>query len=257
MADTESETYTIDELAAHTRVPSRTIRFYQSKGALMAPEIRGRVAHYGPEHIARIELIGQLKDRGLRIRAIRDLVARIDEGGFEVSEWLGLEATLKSSWSDDQPEVLTEDALRERLGGVPSGAIAELVRLHLLERQGESFLVPSPGLLSVVQRLDAAGVDYAVGVKAGKILRKHATKMTRELIEHFFDSTGDGFGREPTVEGLDRAFHALRPLGLEALSLIFGHEMELVLRELVESGRAVKAASRSVQARKSRPPTTK
>lgn len=252
MSDTPSESYTIDELAAHTRVPSRTIRFYQSKGALMAPEIRGRVAHYGAEHVARLELIGQLKDRGLRIRAIQDLVARIDEGGFEVGEWLGLEATLKSSWSDDRPEVLSADSLRERLGEVPAGAIAELVDLHLLQRQGESFLVPSPGLLAVVLKLDAAGVDYAVGVKAGKILRKHATKMTRELIDHFFASAGDGFGREPTVEGLERAFHALRPLGLEALNLIFGHEMELVLRDLVESGKAVKVASRSTKPRKAR-----
>ena len=38
--------YTIDELAAVARVPSRTIRFYQSKGALMPPEIRGRLAIY-------------------------------------------------------------------------------------------------------------------------------------------------------------------------------------------------------------------
>ena len=34
--------YTIDELTAATGVPSRTIRFYQSKGTLEKPEIRGR-----------------------------------------------------------------------------------------------------------------------------------------------------------------------------------------------------------------------
>jgi len=49
----ESETadgdeYTIDDLAAVSRVPSRTIRFYQSKGALQSPKIKGRVAFYGP-----------------------------------------------------------------------------------------------------------------------------------------------------------------------------------------------------------------
>src|SRR5258708_24418105 len=42
-ADPESTEYTIDELASTARVPSRTIRFYQSRGALMPPEIRGRV----------------------------------------------------------------------------------------------------------------------------------------------------------------------------------------------------------------------
>ena len=63
------ETLTIDELAAASRVPSRTIRFYQSRGALMAPEIRGRVAFYGKPHIERLKLIAQLQDRGLRIDA--------------------------------------------------------------------------------------------------------------------------------------------------------------------------------------------
>ncbi|MDP6080909.1 MAG: AMP-binding protein, partial [Arenicellales bacterium] len=46
--------YTIDELAAETQVPSRTIRFYQSKKALPAPERRGRKAVYTAEHAERL-----------------------------------------------------------------------------------------------------------------------------------------------------------------------------------------------------------
>ena len=38
--------HTIDELASLSQVPSRTIRFYQSRGA-PKPVIRGRVAFYG------------------------------------------------------------------------------------------------------------------------------------------------------------------------------------------------------------------
>src|ERR1700756_5867750 len=83
--------YTIDELAAVARVPSRTIRFYQSRGALMSPEIRGRVAYYGPAHVERLKLIAQLQDRGLRIDAIGDLLASIDRGEMDLAEWLGVE----------------------------------------------------------------------------------------------------------------------------------------------------------------------
>ena len=43
---TEEHTLTIDELAAASQVPSRTIRSYQSRNALMAPEIRGRVVPF-------------------------------------------------------------------------------------------------------------------------------------------------------------------------------------------------------------------
>ena len=49
--ESEAPKYTIDELAAASHVPSRTIRFYQSKGVLMAPQIKGRVAFYGDEHV--------------------------------------------------------------------------------------------------------------------------------------------------------------------------------------------------------------
>ena len=45
-----------------------------ASGALMPPEIRGRVAYYGPAHVERLKLIAQLQDRGLRIDAIRDLL---------------------------------------------------------------------------------------------------------------------------------------------------------------------------------------
>jgi len=63
---------TIDELSAQSRVPSRTIRYYQSKGALPKPTIRGRVAYYGPAHVQRLEVIGklpQLPGRELRRRS--------------------------------------------------------------------------------------------------------------------------------------------------------------------------------------------
>ena len=64
-----SDEYTIDELSAATRVPSRTIRFYQSKGALPKPEIRGRVAVYTDEHVDRLSLIAKLQDQDVRVHA--------------------------------------------------------------------------------------------------------------------------------------------------------------------------------------------
>src|ERR1700736_252629 len=49
--NSDTPIYTIDQLAAVTSVPSRTIRFYQAQGALPRPHRVGRVAHYGPEHV--------------------------------------------------------------------------------------------------------------------------------------------------------------------------------------------------------------
>ena len=38
----------------------------------------------------RLKLIAQLQDRGLRIDAIRDLLASIDRGELDLAEWLGV-----------------------------------------------------------------------------------------------------------------------------------------------------------------------
>ena len=114
--------YTIDELAAKTRVPSRTIRFYQSKGALQVPEIRGRVAYYSDAHVERLELIAKLHDRGLRIDAIGDLVKRIDRGELDLAEWLGVEAEMQTPWASDQPRTVTESELYELAGLHAPGA---------------------------------------------------------------------------------------------------------------------------------------
>ena len=111
------EELTIDQLAAASHVPSRTIRFYQSRGALMNPEIRGRVAYYGKQHVERLKLIAQLQDRGLRIDAIGDLMKRIDRGEVDLAEWLGVEEQVQAPWALDQARTVTEAELSKSTHG--------------------------------------------------------------------------------------------------------------------------------------------
>ena len=117
-----SAEHTIDELATIARVPSRTIRFYQSRGALMPPTIRGRVAYYGEKHLDRLELIAKLQDRGLTIGAIRDLFRSIDKGETDLAEWLGVEQELQASWANDHPRMVTERELYELAGATRPGS---------------------------------------------------------------------------------------------------------------------------------------
>src|SRR6516164_98771 len=131
-AEPERGEYTIDELASVSRLPSRTIRFYQSRGALMPPEIRGRVAYYGPAHVERLKLIAQLQDRGLRIDAIRDLLASIDRGELDLAEWLGVEQQVQAPWANDQPRTVSEQELYELAGTQRPGLLSDLARAHLV-----------------------------------------------------------------------------------------------------------------------------
>lgn len=242
MASTEPEAaeFTIDDLASVSEVPSRTIRFYQSKGALMAPKIRGRVAYYGPEHVERLKLIATLQDRGLRIDAIRDLVTRIDKGELDLGEWLGLEQQLQASWAEDRPRTATEAELYELCGRKRAGLIADLVRKKLVQRHGDTFLVKSPALLHAAMKLEAAGVDLATASGAAEIMRKHLGRLATDVAAYFFARVGEGLGSGEDDPDLAEVFRALRPVGMETVRVVFGQEMERVLREHVESGKTAK-----------------
>jgi DNA-binding transcriptional MerR regulator len=243
--------YTIDELAAVSQVPSRTIRFYQSKGAMPRPRIKGRVAFYGAPHLDRLKLIAQLQDRGLRIDAIRDLTTRIDRGELDVNEWLGLEAQLQAPWANDEPRTVTEAELLAIAGVKRPGLIGDLLRVKLARKRGDVFLVPSPTLLHVAAQLEAAGVDIDTATGCAEILRKYMARAADDLAEYFLKrARTEGFGRVAGEGDLGAAFQALRPMGLEAVRVVFGQEMERVLRKLVESG---KTAALPAKVKKIRP----
>ncbi len=247
----DEDLYTIDELASLTGVPSRTIRFYQSKGTLTAPERKGRVAYYRAEHVERLKVIAELQDRGLRLDAIRDALQQIENGGDSLQEWLGMGDELQAPWSDDRPVVLTEDELLERIGH-RKPMIAELVRIGMIERQGHSrpatYIVSSPGMLGIGLTLEAAGVDSATAYEASQLMRRPMGKMTDELVAFFAQHAGQGFGGGGDPQSIARSYESLRPEGLRAVQLIFAQEMERSLREFVERGGAMP------QARKGRPP---
>jgi DNA-binding transcriptional MerR regulator len=230
--------YTIDDLASVSQVPSRTIRFYQSKGVLPKPIIRGRVAFYGKPHLERLELIASLQDRGLRIEAIRELVSRIDKGELDIGEWLGLEAQLQQPWANDQPCTVSEEELYELAGRRRAGLLNDLVRGKLVERRGNVFFVPSPALLSISARLEAAGIDIDDVVRAKTILEKYVGRAARDLTELVVSRAG----------GADvdhaKAVEELRPLAMEGVRVIFAQAMQAELRQLATSGRSAKVTRR-------------
>lgn len=241
--------YTIDELAAKTRVPSRTIRFYQSKGALQAPEIRGRVAYYGDAHVERLELIAKLQDRGLRIDAIGDLMKRIDRGELDLADWLGVEAEMQTPWASDQPRTLSESELYDLAGSRRPGLLADLARSKIVERRGEVYLVPSPALLATAMKLEAAGVDLETASRAADVLRKHLGRAVTDLVDLFVARVKDG-GLDVNESG--KLFETLRGAAPEAVRLLFARAMEKSLRDLIASGKMASLSAHAKRKRKSR-----
>lgn len=241
-ADEVEPSLTIDELSAASGVPSRTIRYYQTKGVLPHPSRRSRSSSYGPTHVERLRLIGELQDRGLRLDAIRDVVRQFEGGGDSIQDWLGLGDRLRTTWSDHGPELLTRDELLDRLGRPGDTAVADLEQAGLITpdaEQPDRYVVAAPALLEINRRLGDAGIDLRTALGAERLVRRRMSRLADEMVDHFSQRAGKGFAASNTPAEIARASDALRVLGLEAVQLVFTQEMQRALLEFVERGGGV------------------
>jgi len=249
-APDEGAQYTIDELAAETHVASRTIRFYQAKGVLDRPRRKGRKAFYTDEHVTRLKLIAKLQDRGLRIRGMRQLMARSDSEAA-VSEWLGLDDRLSAPWTKERARALDEAEVAEVIGDRPAGTLAALVNAGLVERRDgppKTYLVASPGLLDVGLRLFDSGLGLDVLAEIEPIVREGLRQAAEGVVDYFVDE--GGLGKPGDEQELTRALDALRTQGANAVSIIFAQEIERTLRDLLKEGKPSKRHRRRFPGRR-------
>lgn len=227
---------TVEELAATSGETVRTIRFYQSEGVLPPPLRQGREARYDEAHVTRLRLISELQKRGLRLTAIRDLLANAPEGAL-AGEWLGLGETLTGPWSEDRPVLLDEAALTERIGGTADD-LAVLIEAGVVERRGDTvpvtYLVPSPGLLDVAVATNRAGLAPDVAVRLRDLLQRRLRQMATELVAEFTELVSVERLSASGPAELAELLTELRPLTRRTVDLLFVHEMERAQRELLE-----------------------
>jgi len=70
---------TLDDLAAMSQMPIRTLRYYIQEGLLPGPDTRGKFASYSRQHLERIEMIKRLKDKYLPLQQIKQLLDNMSE----------------------------------------------------------------------------------------------------------------------------------------------------------------------------------
>lgn len=228
---------TVDQLSARSGVSSRTIRFYQTEDILPPPLRRGRIALYGEQHVERLRLVSMLQARGLRLSAIREVLRRARPDEVTLHAWLDLDETLRAPWTDDQPRTLHHDEVQRLLANHGGITTAALLEAGLLRRAGgDAYAAPSPALLQIALRLDAAGIDLDTAVAAAGIIRDRLAPAADALVEHFAERVGRGFGREATPQDVARGLDALRPLGVEAVRIVFAQEVQRALRGLLAAG---------------------
>ncbi len=232
----------LGELAERCGQSERTIRYYQAERLLSKPTKRGRDAVYTVKHVERLALIAELRDRGMSLHTIRELVSR-ENPARTVSEWLGVDATLSAPWSDDRARTLSHEELvatvAARAANHP-GLIGELrERGFVRSSPNGSWLVPSPALLDHALRLREAGIDIAISARMRDLLRRRLARAVDDTVSLIVQRVGEGFAGNASAEEVATAVGALRPIAREMSSVILAQEVERALAHLVETRQRV------------------
>jgi DNA-binding transcriptional MerR regulator len=117
------ELLTIDELSAATGLSVRTTRYYASLGLIPPPLRRGRMAYYGVEHRARLDLVRALQEHGFTLQAIERYLTRLP--GDVTPEDLSMQRAMITSWTSEAPDDVQARIGRELIVlGLPRDALA-------------------------------------------------------------------------------------------------------------------------------------
>lgn len=170
----EDREYRMEELAEAAGITPRTLRFYRERGLIPPPRREGRIAWYGPHHLARLRTIAALLERGHTLNGIADLAAAF-ESGRDVGEVLGL-----GEPTEEEPVRLTPEQLADHFGDqVTAENFAAALDLGYLATDGEEIVHVSRRLLDVSSALVREGVPLAAVLGAARDVRTHADALAK------------------------------------------------------------------------------
>jgi DNA-binding transcriptional MerR regulator len=171
-----SESLTIAQLAEAVGMTVRNIRAYQSRGLLHAPTIRTRIAHYGGDHVARLELINSLQREGFTLAAIHRLIDLPDS-------YAAIVADRRRRFRDDTSDISRTVPLNvERVRAAVPGLPDDLTETGLVWEQ-DGQLVTHTMLMGIGRTLSAQGVPPQLLAT----LQLEAARTARTLGETFCD----------------------------------------------------------------------
>ena len=227
--------YRVDELARAAGTTVRNVRAYQDRGLLPPPRREGRVGVYTDAHLARLQLIGRLLERGYSLANIAELIGGL-ERGHDLGQLMGLEEAVSSPWSDEVPTYMTPEELLAVFGAsATSAALDGAVQMGLLEVDGERFKVNSPRLLHAGAELAKAGIPLDVVMAELRRLRRDVDRIAGRFVEmtatHIFDRYGDELPPAEDVPMLAELVWRLRPLAEMVVDAELARAMERHAKE--------------------------
>lgn len=248
---------TIDELSRRSGVSTRNVRYYQTRGLLPAPTVKGRTGYYDKRHLERLALIHELQQEGLNLQAIGWLLG--GAASVDADELRRLKRAVLDEWVTEEPvEQTTAEvraafaggdeavARRDEAGDLAEETADELIRraegLGLLTRGDDDvWMVTAPAVYAAGRELRAMGVAPERMLDLLAVLREHAGAVAEAYVRLFDEAVlapWDARGR-PAEEWSDvrRSIDRLRPLAGEALLAVFRQVMaSAVAARLADAG---------------------
>ncbi len=231
-ADTAHD-MTIEQLAAEVGMSVRNIRNHHSRGLLPPPEVRARVGYYGPDHVARLQLIQDLQADGFNLASIERLLS-----GREglASRLLGLRAAVTAPFDPESPEIVTRQELEQRFGRAEPKDLERVRRLRVLVPLGQDrFEVTSPALLAAAEQVMALGIPLRTTLELIERVSRDCDSVARAFVKLFLSEIWEPFERDGQPpeqwDELIGAVESLRPLASEALLAMFKLRMTSQLEE--------------------------
>lgn len=228
VADTSVDELTIDELARTTGTTVRNIRAQQSRGLLPPPKIRARTGYYGPEHVARVQIIQAMQAEGFRLDAIQRLV---DRPGGAAEQILNFGRALLRSFGGTVPEFATTAELKERFADQLDGRLLRKAEnLGLIRSLGDDrWEVRNPTMVGAGEELTGMGIPLSHALAVAEKIDRHTREIAKAYVRLFLS---DVIGERPLTdssaedwERVDQALERLRPIALEAIRAAFENAM--------------------------------
>lgn len=237
-----SRELTIDELAHETGVSSRNIRYYQTRGLLPPPRVKGRSGVYGQQHIDRLALLDELKSEGLNLQAISFLLG--GSGNVDTEELRGLKRAILDSWGSSDPVEIQVEELTDQLELSEEEAAEYFQRAVELDLIGltddeEVVRILLPDILTAGRELMGMGVSFDRALDVLATIREHAGAVAEAYVEMFDEAVlapWDARGR-PDEEWRDirESVERLRPIAGDALLAVFNQLIQQAITESLSS----------------------
>jgi DNA-binding transcriptional MerR regulator len=224
---------TIEALAAETGFTVRNIRSHRARNLLQPPVVYERVGYYGPEHVARLQLIRELQAEGFNLAAIKRV---IEQSPDTADGLLSAMHAVTEPFENETPQVVTRDELARRFQvSDPDRMLGEVEKLGVLVPLGDGrYEAPVPSLLAVAEELVSRGVPLHHSLAVVKKVRSSSQVVARAFIRLFvedlfrpFQEAGMPASEWPKL--LD-AIERLRPMSAQVVLGIY----QLTMTEEVE-----------------------